>query len=230
MTAQPVPEFQALSTAAAIGREVVLYDYWRSTASYRLRIALNLAGIAYRAVPLDLAAGEQGAADHLARNPQGLVPVLDIDGLRLTQSMAVLDYLEDMGHLSLRPAVPAEVARMRTVVQAVACDIHPVCNLRVLSRAEQISGRTEARTEWSRHFIRTGLEAVERMLDATGPYAMGARLSQADIVLIPQLYNAARWGVTTVDLPRITRVAATCAPLPAFVAAHPETVRPLPLP
>lgn len=208
--------------------EVVLYDYWRSTASYRLRIALNLAGIAYCAVPVDLVAGDHGATPHLARNPQGMVPVLVIDGLRLTQSMAILDYLEDMGHLALRPADPAERARMRAVVQAVACDIHPVCNLRVLSRAVQISGQEDTRAEWSRHFIRSGLEAIEQMLDETGPFAMGTEVSQADVVLIPQLYNAARWGVPTEDLPRLTRVAAACAPLPAFQAARPEAVRPAP--
>ncbi|WP_066704702.1 maleylacetoacetate isomerase [Celeribacter ethanolicus] len=206
--------------------ETVLFDYWRSTASYRLRIALNLAGVAYRAVPVDLVAGEQRTAPHLTRNPQGLVPVLDIDGLRLTQSMAILDYLEDTGRLNLRPADPAVAVKMRGVVQAIACDLHPVCNQRVAAHVVELTGRGTDRAEWMRHFIRPGLVAVEAMLDAVGPYAMGERLSQADLVLIPQLYNAERWGVPTEDLPRLTRVAETCAGLPAFAAAHPDRVHP----
>ncbi|MFC6487243.1 maleylacetoacetate isomerase [Nitratireductor sp. GCM10026969] len=208
--------------------EVILYDYWRSTASYRVRIALNLAGIAFTAVPVDLTAGDQRAEPHLARNPQGLVPVLEIDGLRLTQSLAILDYLEDTGRLSLRPGTPTAAARMRAIAQAVACDIHPVCNLRVAAHVVALTGREESRAEWMRHFIRRGLEAVEALLDAAGPYAIGAALSQADLVLVPQLYNAARWGVATDDLPRLARVSAACTALPAFAAAHPEEVRPKP--
>lgn len=206
--------------------ETVLYDYWRSTASWRLRIALNIAGIPYRAVPVDLVAGDQRAAPHLARNPQGLVPVLEIDGLRLTQSMAILDYLEDTGRLSLRPKDPAAAARMRAVLQSIACDIHPVCNLRVAAHATKLSGRDETRAEWMRHFIRPGLVAVEAMLDADGPFCMGADLTQADLALIPQLYNAERWGARIDDLPKIRRVAAACAALEPFRAAEADAVKP----
>ncbi|RYH02842.1 maleylacetoacetate isomerase [Salipiger sp. IMCC34102] len=205
--------------------EITLYDYWRSTASYRVRIALNLAGLAYRAVPVDLVAGDQRSEAHRARNPQGLVPVLDIDGSRLTQSMAILDYLEDTGRLSLRPDDPAEAASIRAICQAMAADIHPVCNLRVVNRVAELTGDPEARAPWMRHWIRPGLEAVEAQLHPTGPYACGAALSQADLVLIPQLYNADRWEVETADLPRITRASRACADHPAFAAAHPDRVK-----
>ncbi|WP_226628365.1 maleylacetoacetate isomerase [Alloyangia pacifica] len=209
--------------------EAVLYDYWRSTASWRVRIALNLAGIDWESRPVDLVAGDQRGTAHLQRNPQGLVPVLEIDGLRLTQSLAILDYLEDTGRLSLRPKDPAEAARMRAVSQAVACDLHPVCNLRVAAHAAALTGREDTRGDWMRHFIRPGLEAVEALLDETGPYCMGAELTQADLCLIPQLYNAARWGVPTDDLTRITRVARACAGLDAFRKADPEAMQPAPI-
>lgn len=202
--------------------DAVLYDYWRSSASWRVRIALTLSGIDWECRPVDLMAGDQRCAAHLARNPQGLVPVLEIDGLRLTQSLAILDYLEETGRLSLRPEAPAQAARMRAIALAIACDVHPVCNLRVAAHAAALTGQDDTRADWMRHFIRPGLEAVEALLDETGPYCMGAALTQADLCLIPQLYNAARWGVETSDLTRITRVARACAELDAFRRAAPE--------
>ncbi|MGR3465587.1 maleylacetoacetate isomerase [Limimaricola sp.] len=212
--------------------EIRLYDHWRSSASYRVRIALNLAGLDYLRVPVDLVAGAQRAPAHLARNPQGLVPVLEIDGLRLTQSMAIIDYLEDTGRLSLRPADPGRAARMRAVMQAIACDIHPVCNLRVADHAlaplaPGPDGAEASRAEWMRHFIRPGLEAVEALLAAEpGPFSMGGTPTQADLVVVPQLYNADRWGVETGGLARLREVGAACAGLPAFHAAHPDRLRP----
>ncbi len=204
--------------------EAVLHDYWRSTASWRVRIALNLSGIDWASRPVDLLAGDQRSAAHLARNPQGLVPVLDIDGLRLTQSLAIIDYLEATGRLSLTPANPAQAAQARAVAMAIACDIHPVCNLRVAAHAAALTASPDTRAAWMRHFIRPGLEAVETLLHPTGPFAMGEMLTLADLCIIPQLYNAARWGVPTNDLPRLTRAAAQCAPLDAFMRADADAM------
>lgn len=204
---------------------VVLHDYWRSSASYRVRIALNLKGVAYEARAVNLVAGEQTAPAHLALNPQGLVPALEIDGLLLTQSLAMLEYLEETRPAPpLLPADPAARAQARALSLAIACEIHPVANLRTLARVEALGG-ADARGLWNRETIRGGLEAFERMLDHpafTGAFCVGDTAGVADCVLIPQLYNAERWGVETGDLRRITAVAARCATEPAFVAAAPR--------
>jgi len=203
----------------------VLYDYWRSSASYRLRIALNLLGIAYQSVPVNLVAGEQTAPDHLRRNPQGLVPVLDIDGLRLTQSLAIIEYLDETRPGSgLLPSDPAGRARVRALSHAVAMEIHPVCNLRVVGHAAALSGGGDVlRAEWMAKFIGEGLAAVEAMLDhpATGRFCHGDRPGMADLCLVPQLYNARRWEVDLAGLPRILAIDAGCAEVDAFRRAFP---------
>ncbi len=209
--------------------EVVLWDYWRSTASYRVRIALNLAGIEYRTVPVDLLTGEQRAPAHLARNPQGLVPVLGIDGVRLTQSLAIIDYLQDTDRLELRLADPLDRARVRAVALAIAAEMHPVCNLRVLARIEELTGQPEARREWVRATLAPALKAVEAMLPADGSrYAFGDRITEADVCIVPQLYNARRWEVDLDATPRLVAIDAACADHPAFSAAHPDRVRAAP--
>lgn len=205
--------------------EIILYDYWRSSASYRLRIALNLAGIAYRTVPVDLVKGEHRSEEHLARNPQGLVPVLDIDGLRLTQSLAMLDYLDQTRGLGLAPADPAGRAQVQALAQAIAVDIHPVCNLKVARHATQLSGGAEGMPgDWMRHFIRHGLQAFEAMLAGfeQSPYCCGDTPGLADICLMPQIYNARRWEVDISDMPRLLSVETACNGHPAFAAAHPD--------
>ncbi|WP_299950524.1 maleylacetoacetate isomerase [uncultured Ruegeria sp.] len=205
--------------------EVVLYDYWRSSASYRLRIALNLAGIAYRPVVIDLVGGAHRTADHLARNPQGLVPVLDIDGLRLTQSLAILDYLDETRQMGLLPQDPAQRAAARALAQSIAVDIHPVCNLSVARHATQLSaGAGDMPGDWMRHFIRPGLLAFEALLGnfEQSPFCTGDTPGLADICLIPQLYNARRWEVDLTDMPRLLAVEAVCSDHPAFAAAHPD--------
>lgn len=205
--------------------DVVLYDCWRSSASYRVRIALNLGAIAYRAVPVDLTHGEQRGADHLARNPQGLVPVLDIDGLRLTQSLAILDYLDATRDLGLLPKDPGARARVRALAQSIAVDIHPVCNLRVANYASKLAGgRDGIREDWMHRFIRPGLEAFETLLSGFSqtPYCCGTAPGLADICLMPQIYNARRWGIDIDDLPCLSAAADACAAHPAFYAAHPD--------
>lgn len=208
---------------------VVLYDYWRSSASYRVRIALGLKGIGFESVSIDLRTGAHRAPGHLARNPQGLVPVLQIDGERLTQSLAILDYLDETRpEPPLLPADPAGRARIRAVAQAIACEIHPLSNLGVLARIEALAG-PEARNGWNFDNIDRGLRAVETMLDHpgfTGRFCHGDTPGFADCVLIPQLYNATRWGVGYDDLPRISAVARACAEQPAFAAAHPDNFDP----
>ncbi|GAA6159748.1 maleylacetoacetate isomerase [Ruegeria sp. HU-ET01832] len=204
---------------------VILYDFWRSSASYRVRIALNLAGVAYRAVSIDLASGDQKSDTHLARNPQGLVPVLEIDGLRLTQSLAIIDYLDNTRGLGLLPAEPAARAQSLALAQSIAVDLHPVCNLSVARHATSLSHDADNMPgDWMRHFIRPGLLAFETLLGdfEQSPYCTGAQPGLADLCLIPQLYNARRWQVDLTGLPRILSVDAACADLPAFAQAHPD--------
>jgi len=204
--------------------ETVLWDYPKSSASYRLRIALNLAGLEYRLETVDLLTGAHRSDAHLARNPQGFVPVLDIDGHRFTQSLAILDYLDATRDMGLLPSEPADRAKVTALAHCIAVDLHPVCNLSVMRHAT--GGEEPVRTEWMRHFIRPGLEAFEVLLAGfeQTPFATGSTPNLADICLIPQLYNANRWGVEYSDLSRITAVEKACAAHDAFKAAHPDMV------
>ncbi len=208
--------------------EITLYDFWRSSASYRLRIALNLAGLAYTSVPVDLPTKEHKTPEHMARNPQGFVPVLDIDGLRLTQSLAILDYLDQTRDLGLLPKDPADRARMQALAHSIAVDIHPVCNLQVAAHAVDITGREEVRQEWMQRFIRPGMVAFESLLSAYDqtPFACGAAPGLVDICLMPQVYNARRWGAEIDDLPCTMAAVSACEVHPAFQAAHPDHHKP----
>jgi maleylacetoacetate isomerase len=198
---------------------IELHDYWRSSASYRVRIALGLAGLDWHSLPVDLVTGAQLAPQHLARNPQGLVPVLDIDGTSLTQSLAIVEYLDETRGLGLLPATPLDRAKVRAIAQAIACDIHPVCNLRVVKYATSHSKIT---TEgWMQAFIAPGLAAVEAMVTGDS-HCFGTSVSLADLCLVPQLYNARRWGIDLSPLPKLTRIGAHLESLPAFAAAHPD--------
>jgi maleylacetoacetate isomerase len=198
-----------------------LFDYWRSSASYRVRIALGLAALDWESVPVDLAAGAHRGADHLARNPQGLVPVLEIDGLRLTQSLAICEYLDETRALGLLPSTPAGRARVRALAHAVAMEIHPVCNLSVARHAAAASGGAITMEGWMRTFIGPRLGALEAMLEG-GDRCHGDTVTLADICLVPQLYNARRWGVDLDPLPKLRRIEAALCELPAFAAAHPD--------
>lgn len=205
--------------------KIVLYDYWRSSAAYRVRIGLNLLGLAYHSVPVDLVAGEQRGADNLERNPQGLVPTLEIDDLRLTQSMAILEYLDETRGAGWLPQSPAARAQVRALAYAIAMDTHPVCNLRVARHAVGLGATMEG---WMQHFIALGLGGVEGMLalGAPGRFCHGDRPSLADLCLVPQVYNARRWGVDMAAFPNVARVEAETAALPEVAAAHPDRVKP----
>ena len=204
-----------------------LYDYWRSSASYRVRIALNLLGLSHEAVPVNLVEGAQRAPENMARNPQGLVPTLEIDGLTLTQSLAIIEYLNDT-HGGLLPDDAAGRARVRAISYAVAMEIAPVCNLSVRNHVAQLTGGTFTADDWQRHYIGAGLAAVERMLDApqTGAFCHGDAATMADICLVPQVYNALRVGLDVASWPTIARVMARLEDIPAVQAAHPDKVKP----
>lgn len=198
-----------------------LYDYWRSSASYRVRIALGLAGINWKTVSIDLVAGDQRSEEYLRRNPQGLVPALELDGQLMTQSLAIIEYLDETRKLGLLPAEAAHRARARALAHAIAIDIHPVCNLRVVRQATSSSAGEIKQEEWMRHFIGLGLATFETMIEP-GEFCYGGRVGLADICLAPQLYNANRWGVNLTDMPNIQRIAANLDTIPAFQAAHPD--------
>ncbi|MEM8854620.1 MAG: maleylacetoacetate isomerase [Pseudomonadota bacterium] len=211
--------------------DAVLYDYWRSSASYRVRIALNLLGLPYTRTPVDLLAGEQGGDNHRALNPQGLVPTLVLEGTALTQSLAIIEYLhERTAGSTLLPDDAAGRFRVRQLSYVVAMEIHPMCNLSVVRRVSDIAGSAEpTTTAWMQHFIGKGLQALEDLLALTdGPFCHGAVPTMADCCLIPQLYNAKRWGVETGRLARITEAEAAASALEAFQAAQPVAVGPLP--
>lgn len=204
-----------------------LYDYWRSSAAYRVRIALNLLGLNYGSVPIDLVKGEQRAAENLDRNPQGLVPTLMIDGLTLTQSLAIIEYLNDRFG-TLLPADPTGRARVRALSYAIAMEIAPICNLSVRTHVQALTeGKTSAE-DWQVHYISQGLTAFERLLDhfATGRFCHGDHISMADICLVPQIYNALRVGVDVASHPRLAAIHARLVEIPAIAAAHPDKVKP----
>ena len=210
--------------------DITLYDYWRSSASYRVRIALNLKGLAYDQVVVNLLAGEHRADAHRARSPIGYVPALEIDGQMMTQSMAILEYLEaSYPDPALLPADPAEAARLRAIAYAIAMDIHPICNLNVTNHhAAAFDGDDSAKDAWMVHFMTRGLAAVEIMADHpdTGPFLHGAAPGLADCVLVPQLYNARRRNMDLADMPRLAAIEEACLAHPAFAAAVPEAVGP----
>lgn len=204
-----------------------LYTYYRSSAAYRVRIALNLKGLPWEAVPVHLARGEQHQDGYRNLNPAGLVPALDDGGQLLTQSLAIIEYLDETHpEPALLPGDALARARIRALAQSIACDIHPINNLRVLQYLSGELGVSEAqKNAWYRHWIERGLEAFERTLEAqgtSGRYCVGDTPTLADVCLVPQVYNARRFDSRIEHLPNVLRIVAECDRLDAFSLAAPE--------
>lgn len=207
----------------------VLFDYYRSSAAYRVRIALALKGIDFDSVAVNLAAGAQKEAGYRARNPQGLVPMLEIDGRRIAQSLAIIDYVDaTRAGPRLVPEEAGERAHVLGLALVVACDIHPLNNLRVLKHLVGPLGQNEAaKNAWIATWIGEGFAALEAMAaERAGRFLFGDAPSLADICLVPQMYNARRFEVPLGDYPLLVRVDAEACAHPAFAAAHPDRVAP----
>jgi maleylacetoacetate isomerase/maleylpyruvate isomerase len=204
---------------------LVLHSYWRATAPYRVRIALNLKGLPFDYAPVNLLSGDQRSEAYRRLNPQGLTPALQTDdGHVLTQSLAILEWLEEVHPVPpLLPADPFDRACVRAMAALVACDIHPLNNLRVQKQLTGMGVEADARLAWTQRWIHDGFAALEPMVAArTAGFAFGAEPSLADCLLIPQVYSAERYEVDLAPYPAICAVAERCAAHPAFQAAHPD--------
>ncbi|MGK0268971.1 MAG: maleylacetoacetate isomerase [Paraglaciecola sp.] len=201
-----------------------LYSYYRSSAAYRVRIALNLKQIEYSIESVNLLKKKHKSADYLTKQPQGLVPCLETDeGRFLAQSGAILSYLDSLYPSSrLLPPEPFQAAKIQSFVDMIACDIHPVCNLRVLNYLTvDLKVDAEQKLAWYQHWIVLGFAALESMLEKT-KYCFGAQLTLADIYLIPQVYNALRFEVDMTLFPKIMNAYQNCNQIDAFIKAKPE--------
>ncbi len=210
-----------------MARTAILFDYWRSSASYRVRIALNLLAIPTELRTVNLLEAEHRSKTYLQENPQGLLPTLHIDGKVLTQSLAIIEYLHATTHgSSLLPDNADGQYRVRQLSYAIAMEIHPVCNLSVAQHVSELTGGgNEVKAEWMRHFISKGLTAFEALLgEGTGPFCFGDHPTMADCCLLPQLYNAERWGVDMSGFRRTLEARDAANGLKAFQLAHPDAI------
>ena len=201
-----------------------LYSFFRSSAAYRVRIALNLKAISYETIAIHLQKGLHRSADYATINPQTRVPSLMLpSGDVLVQSLAIIEYLnETCPQPPLLPADPAERARVRAISQIIACDIHPLNNLGTLQYLKRALGQEQPAIDtWYHHWVQAGFQAIEAMIKP-GPYSFGAHVSLADVCLVPQVYNARRLKVPLDAFPKIVAVDAACLALPAFDKARPE--------
>jgi maleylpyruvate isomerase len=201
-----------------------LHGYFRSSASYRVRIALNLKGLSAEHLSHHLRKGEQRAADYLAINPQGFVPTVQGDGANLTQSLAIIEWLDETHpELPLLPKEPLRRARVRAFAQVIACDTHPIQNLKILARLRELGLPEEKVTDWAAWANREGLAACEKLIAAeAGPFCFGDTPTIADLCLVPQLANARRFGVDVAAFPRLLKAEAAAKALKAFADAAPE--------
>ncbi|MFQ6573231.1 maleylacetoacetate isomerase [Pseudomonas sp. UM16] len=200
-----------------------LFNYYRSTSSYRVRIALALKQLEYQYVPVNLLKGEQGQSDFLGLNPQGRVPALRIDsGELLVQSPAIIEYLEEVyPQPALLPEEPVLRAQVRGVAALIGCDVHPLHNVSVLKQLRELGHDEDQVNQWIAHWISQGLAAVEQLIGDEG-FCFGEEPGLADVYLIPQLYAAERFTISLGDYPRIRRVAALAEQHSAFIQAHPS--------
>lgn len=202
-----------------------LYDYWRSSSAYRVRIALRHKGVDYAQAPVNLRQGVQRTLDYLAHNQQGLVPTLQTEDHVLTQSLAIIEWLDEVyPEPPLLPGNAAARAQVRSLALHIACEIHPLNNLRVLQYLEHRLELGERDVNsWYRHWVAEGLSSLERRLAVTaGTYCYGDAVTMADLCLVPQLYNARRFSCDLMPFPTIVRIDAACLKLPAFAEARPE--------
>jgi maleylacetoacetate isomerase len=203
----------------------IFYDYWRSSAAYRVRIALKLKGVDYETRQIDLREDQHRSSEYRALNPQGLVPMLEIDGHRLTQSLAIINYLDlRYPNVPLIPAAAAERAHVVAMAMTIACDIHPLNNLRVLKYLKNELGHSQDEIDaWYKHWVREGLSALEAMAaPKAGSFLCGDAPTGADVCLVPQLYNARRFNVPISDYPTLLRADENANKLEGFAAAHPD--------
>jgi maleylacetoacetate isomerase len=210
-----------------LGIAMKLYGYFRSSAAFRVRIALNLKGLDYDSGFIHLRRGDQGQPGFLDVNPQGLVPALEIDGQVLTQSLPIIEYLDERyPEPPLLPGDAAARARVRALAAIVACDIHPINNLRVLRYLQRPLGHDQAAIgAWYNHWIDSGFAAFERLLagdSRTGAFCHGEAPGLADVALVPQVVNAGRYNLNLAPYPTIVRIYESCMKLDAFAAAQPE--------
>lgn len=204
---------------------MILYSYWRSTTSYRVRAALNLKGVAYETVPVDLVAGDQTQPDYVELNSGAGVPTLVLeDGTVLTQSMAILDYIDaTWPEPRLIPADPLLRARVLAVAHGVAMDIHPVNNLRVVKALGTEFGATPAaKKAWMQHWMLQGFAAIEAQVLPDTAFVFGQTPDLADLCIVSQMYNAHRWEVPLEAFPKLNRITSNCLAIPAIAAAHPD--------
>jgi len=204
---------------------MILHGYFRSSAAWRVRIVLNLKGLTADPRFVHLRRGEQRGADYLSINPQGLLPALVLDdGRVLTQSLAICEYLDETcPDPALLPFDPVTRAQVRAFAQVIACDIHPVQNLKIFKALEALGHAPEVTQAWARDVIAHGFDALEALVaDQPGPFAFGDTPSLADVCLVPQMGNARRFGVE-IRWPRLMAIDAACAALPAFAQARPDT-------